>query len=146
MASAWYNVGKDAVMDGTIDLLTTTLKLMLVDTNETFNSDDATLDAISNNEVSGTGYTGGFGGAGRKTLASKVVNPDQANDRAEFDSTVDVTWSSISVGTVRAAILCWENTADTDSIPIAFLDLGDVVTNGGDLTIQWNAEGILQIG
>lgn len=146
MASAWYNVGKDAVLDGTINFLTTTLKLMLVDDSETFNSDDATLNLVSDNEVSGTGYTGGFGGAGRKTLGSKVVNIDQANDRAEADSTVDVTWSSISVGVVRAAILCYEVTSDTDSIPIAFLDLGDVTTNGGDLTIQWNAEGILQIG
>jgi hypothetical protein len=146
MASAWYNVGKDAVMDGTIDLLTTTLKLMLVSNSETFTINDANLAAISNNEVTGTGYSGGFGGTGRKTLGSKQVNLDTSNNRAEFDSTVDVTWSSVTIGTVRAAILCYEITSDTDSLPIAFLDLGDVVTNGGDLTIQWNAEGILQLG
>ena len=36
---------------------------------------------------------------------------------------------------------------DTDAVLIAYIDSGGfpVVTNGGDLTIAWNAEGILQL-
>jgi len=145
MASAWYNKGKTQVMNGSIDLLTDTIKVMLVDNTYTFDADHAFVDDISGDELSGTGYTGGFAGAGRKTLGSKAVNQDDTNDRAEFDSTADVTWTSLDSGTVRAAILIKEITNDAASIPIAYLDLGDEASTGGDFVIEWDSEGILQI-
>ena len=145
MASAWYNRGKAQVMDGSIDLDGDTIKMMLVDTNYAFNADHSTVDEVSGDEVSGTGYTGGFGGAGRKTLANTAVAQDDANDRAEF--TADpVTWTGLDVGDVRAAVLIKEITNDAGSQLIAFLDLSDASSNGGDFTVTANAEGFLQIG
>ncbi len=140
----WYNKGKFAVMNGSVDLLTDTIKVMLVDPDAAFNADHNFVNQISSDELSGTGYAGGFNGAGRKTLASKTVTEDDGNDRAEFDA-ADVTWTGINAGTASAAVLIKEVTDDTDSLLIAFLDFTDVVTNGGNLTLQWDAEGLLHI-
>lgn len=152
MASGWYNRAKKEIMDGTISLLSDTIKVMLVTSSYTFNPDHDFIDMGGANdpadhELSGTGYTGGYGGSGRKTLASKAITEDDPNDRAEFDA-ADVTWTSINAGTIRAAILIKEGTNDADSKLIAYIDNAaqfPLVTNGGDVTLQWNAEGILQI-
>jgi hypothetical protein len=140
----WYNRGKFAVMNGTVDLLADTIKVMLVNASASFNADHNFVSEVNANELSGTGYVGGFNGAGRQTLGSKAINEDDTNDRAEFDA-ADVTWTGINAGTASAAILIKEGTADTDSLLVAYLDFTDVVTNGGNLTLQWDAEGILQI-
>jgi len=145
MASFVFNDFKANTMNGTIDLDTDTIKVALVDA--TF---DGTLDdgpALSNittlGELSGTGYTGGWGGAGRKTLASAAVAVDDVNDRASFDA-ADVTWTAINAGTINGAVIFKDGAAnDTTSYVIAFIDLANTTTNGGDITIQWGANGIL---
>ncbi len=151
MAPLVYNRAKAEIMDGTIDLLSDVLKIMLVTSSYVADADNDFVDEAGANdpidhELTGTGYVAGFAGSGRKTLSGKVVSEDDANDRAEFDDTADITWTGIDAGTAAAAILYKHITADTASVLIAYIDTGGfpVVTNGGDLTIQWNAEGILQ--
>lgn len=144
MASGWYNVGKSGVLGGSIDLESDTIKYMLVDDTYIFDDAHDFVDDISGDEVSGTGYTGGFGGAGRKTLASKSTATDQANNRGEF-SADPVTWTGLDVGTVRAAIAIKEVTNDADSIPIYYLDLSDTVSTGGDFTVTADAQGYAQL-
>lgn len=151
MASLVYNRAKKEILDGTMDLLTDVLKIMLVTSSYVADPDndfvEEGVDDANEHELSGTGYGAGFGGSGRKTLSGKGVTEDDANDRAEFDDSGDITWTGINAGTAAAAILYKHITADTASILIAYIDTGGfpVVTNGGDLTIQWNAEGILQL-
>jgi len=143
-----YNSFKALEADGTIDLLTDTIKVMLVSSG--YSADDAhdyVSDGPGANELSGTGYVTGYEGAGRKTLASKTVVEDDTNNRAEFNA-APVTWTSIDAGTAAACILIRErpSTGDTMSELIAYIDSGfPVVTNGGDFTITWNTEGILQL-
>jgi len=152
VANAWYNRGKKQDLSGEIDLTNDTIKVMLVGTGYTFNADHATVDDGSANdpqshELSGTGYAGGYSGSGRKTLASKAFAQDDANDRGEFDA-ADLTWAGINAGTAKAAIVFKNGAADdTTSQLIAYIDTGGfpIATNGGDLTIQWNAEGILHL-
>lgn len=145
MASAWYNKGKAQVLNGGIDLLTDTIKVMLVDDTYVFAATHNFVSDVSADELSGTGYTGGFAGAGRKTLASKTITEDDANGRAEFDA-ADVVWTGLSAGTVGGAILIKEITNDAASLLIAFLDCVDTGSTGSDFTVQWDAEGILQLG
>lgn len=146
MASGWYNSGKRDIFDGTIDLVNDTIKVMLVDNDYTPNADHDFVDDVSAEELSGTGYTGGFGGSGRKTLAGKAFATDLANDRAEFTANA-ITWTAINAGTARYAIFIKEITNDAASRLLFFLDLGGsgVVTNGGDLTVTANAEGFAQL-
>lgn len=141
MASFVYTPAKTALLSGTLDFTADDIRLLLVDSTTTADTEQdiqfvgglATL-----GELSGTGYV-------RKALASEAVNEDAGNNRAEFDA-VDVTWTGIDAGTAAAAVLYKHVTNDADSPLIAYIDTGGFpfVTNGGDFTIQWNAEGILQ--
>jgi len=83
----------------------------------------------------------------RKELANEAVAVDDANNRGEFDAD-DVTWTALGVGTRQAvgAVVYKHVNDDTDSVLIAYIDTGGFPfdASGGDVTIQWNAEGILQ--
>lgn len=152
MANAFYNRAARRILDGNLNLSSSTLKVMLVDSGYTFNRDHDFVGSGAGNpggeELTGTGYVAGFGGAGRKTIANKVFSEDDANDRGEMDCD-DITWSAINAGTAAAAIVIKEGTTDADSELIAFIDTASpafpVVTNGGDITLQVNVEGLLQL-
>lgn len=150
-ASFVYNTAASDMWQDIIDLLNDTIKMGLstsvhtVDRDDDF-LDDGTASDFSSGELSGTGYVAGFGGAGRKTLGSKTITADKTNDRAEFDC-ADVTWTAINAGTAAQATVMKEITNDPASKLIANIDTGGfpVVTNGGDLTFQVNAEGLIQL-
>jgi len=132
-----------------IDLLNDVIKVALVGSTYSVNADDSFFNpSVYLTELGGTGYTGGYGGSGRKTLSSKVITRDDTNDRAEF-SAAPVTWTAINAGTAAAAVIIRERslTGDTMSELIAYINTGGfpITTNGGDLTLTWNAEGILQL-
>lgn len=135
MASGWYNSGLRDVADRTIDLINDTLKLILVTSSYTPNKDHDFADDLTN-ELSGGGYTGGFGGAGRKTLSGKSFSTDTANDRVEFTFSA-VTWTALgaAAGNPKYAILVKEITNDAATRLIAYLDLGTVITNGSDVIV-----------
>lgn len=154
LASFAYNRFALELLDNTKDLVANAgVKVGLSSSTHVPNRDDNFADDGGANdfldgELAGTGYTGGFGGAGRKALASKTFTEDDANDRAEFDA-ADVTWTAINAGTAAQASIIDETGAadDTGVEVVANIDDGGfpVATNGGDLTIAWNAEGILQL-
>lgn len=142
MANIVYNKGLEQIANGAFGLLTSTVKVALVTSGYTPNKDDDFFSTPQASELSGTGYT-----AGGETLGTKAVNLDDANDRIEFD-TANVTWSAINAGTAAGAVIYFDSGVASTSPLIAYIDQGGfpVVTNGGDLTISWNAEGIVQIG
>lgn len=147
MANGVYNLAKTQIANGTIDLDTDTTKLMLVDTY-TFNPDHDYIDNAGagdpiDQEISVTGYTGGFGGAGRRTIALTVAQ-DNTNDRATIDGPDD-TWTSLGAGaTITGVILIKEVTNDTASPVICHMDLTpNITTNGGDVTVSFDAVGLM---
>jgi hypothetical protein len=152
VADTFFTRAKERIANhahaGPVDLIGNTVKIMLVDDTYVGDPDDQFVDDGSANdpashEISVSGYTPGFGGAGRKTLAGKSITSDLTNDRAEFDAT-DVVWTALGSGaTIGAALLIKEVTNDADSIVIAKFDLTNTPTNGGNVTLQWNAEGLL---
>ena len=150
-ASWVYNTAAGDMWQDVIDLLNDTIKMGLSTSTHVPNRDDDFLDIAGTTdftagELTGTGYTAGFGGAGRKTLASKTITVDKTNDRAEFDC-ADVTWTAINAGTAAQATVLKEITNDAASKTISNIDTGGfpVVTNGGDLTLAVNAEGLIQL-
>lgn len=145
MASKWYGPGLLKVLNGTIDLVADTLKVMLVDSTYVFSAAHEFVSSVSGDELSGTGYVGGFAGAGRKTLAGKALTNDAGNSRVEFDFTDPSAWTALNAGTIGGAIIIKEITNDAASLVIGFLDPADLVTNGGDVTLVINAEGALQV-
>jgi hypothetical protein len=138
-----YNKAKVKLLNGTLDLDGHDIRVLLVTPNTTANVEDD-KEFLSQfmvlGEFSGSGYS-------RKALTNESVSEDLPNDRAEFHAD-DVTWTGLGGGgTVKAAIVYRHVTNDSDSVPIAYIDTGGFphVANGSDLTIQWHAEGILQL-
>jgi len=151
MASFVYNTAAKEIADATIDLDTNTLKVMLVTASYVADRDNDVVDAGGANdavdhEINVTGYTRGWGGSGRKT-AVVTVGVDKTNDRGEV-FIADLTWTALGAGaTIAAAILIKEGVAnDTTSRLIAYFDLADTATNGGDITLDFDAaEGAIRL-
>lgn len=152
-ASQVFNVFKRDIANGTIDLDTDTdLKVLLVMTNSTSGSSaDRDFDTIGSittlDEFVGTGYTGGHAGAGRRTLASKTMTKDDANDRGEFDF-ADVTWTALGSASrsIEGALVFKENTSDGTSVPLFYIKWPSAIaTTGGDVTMQVDAQGALHL-
>lgn len=144
MASDEFNVSKLRRFNGGVDFDTDTLKLMLMKTTYVFDPDTATVAALTPGtyEVSCTGYTGGPGGSGRKTLTITAAQ-DDTNNRATIDA-ADQTWTAPTGDSVGGAILIKHVSGadDTLNIPLIWIDLPDVTFNGTDYVLQFDSIGI----
>jgi hypothetical protein len=138
MASFTFNRGANSINDGSVDLLTGTIKVMLVTVVP--NQDDDNLSAFT--ELNVGGYAPGFAGAGRKTLASKTVTVDDTLNRSAFDAADPSAWTLAVGGTVVGAVAYDHLTSDALSTPLFFLDTGSIPTNGSTFTLQFHADGI----
>lgn len=149
MANFVYNEIKRALANKEIDLDTDDIRLAIVMTNTTADTED------DKNDFSGFTTLDEYDGANyvNKALASLVINEDAANNRAEIDC-ADVVWTALGAGTRQAqALILYKAVSGgagataANRIPIAFIDTGGFpfTGNGGDITVVINAEGILQI-
>ena len=140
MADVIYNAFKKKIADGSIDLDTDTIKVMLVTSAYTPDQDVHDFRDDVTNEVVGTGYT-----AGGATLANKTMTQDNTNNRGVFDAD-DTTWSSSTI-TARGAVLYKSRggAASADEL-ICYIDFGsDKSSSASTFTIQWHADGILTL-
>lgn len=155
MGNLVYNSFKEALWRADADakaisLLDDTIKIGLTDTDDDPDDPDIEFNdtfLTDASELTCTGYTAGFGGAGRLTLASKTITKDNVNDRAEFDC-ADLTWTALSAG--GPIVGFWsmvERTADSDSQLMFKFDTATglpLSLNGSDVTITIDAQGLLQ--
>lgn len=139
-----YQSGLMKCMDGTIVLLTDTIKMMLVASSYTPNRDHDFVSDLT--EISGvSGYTGGFAGAGRKTLASKTLTVTDASDLFAFDA-ADVAFSTLGTGaTIGGGVAIKEITNDAASPIIAFNGIANTPTNGSTFTLVIDVLGIFTV-
>jgi hypothetical protein len=142
-----YNNAKELLLNGGVDFGNDTIKLLVYDNTQAYTPDPDDgpfvddIIGVSATEMSGTGYS-------RKTL-TVTVTQDDTDDEGVMDAS-DVTFSGLDAGTIQGWIIYKEVTNDTDSPVILATDDGDIAdlpltTNGSDVTIQWNAEGILNL-
>ena len=146
MASLLTNKGLYMILSGDVDLRDDTIKVMLL--SSAYATPLATVNFVSDvvaNELTGTGYVAGFGGSGRRTLATKTLTEDDTNGVAIFDA-ADLTWTTITAGTAKHAAIIKEITSDADSPVLGFISFTAQVTAGGNLLIAWSANGIFRIG
>jgi hypothetical protein len=151
LANLVYNRFKAAVGGTTADATATvswsgdTIKAMLVTSSYTPNVDDDFADTPAAQEISVTGYTPGFAGSGRKTLASKTVTVNDTNDRGDFGA-ANLTWTALGSGATIAGVVIYKHlTSDALSPLICYLDVTDAATNGGDITISFGGGLVLQL-
>lgn len=156
MADFIYNTGKLrmwAGATGEVDVINDTIKCMALETDTGEDKDDefiATIITAGGVEVTSTGYTSGFGNAGRLTLASKALAVNQSTDLAWFDC-ANLVWSSISQAGSEvwaALVLIKEITNDAASVVLCHIDSATglpLTPNGSDITATIDAAGIMQV-
>ena len=142
-----YNTAAKELADGTLDLdAPATLKIMLVTSAYVADRADDTVSQAAGAEISVSGYVGAFGGAGRKAVTVSAITADDTNDRAVVVID-DLTWTALGSGaTIAAAVLIKEITNDAASRLIAYFDVTATATNGGDITLDFDAaEGAIRL-
>ena len=126
-------------MDADIDLAADTIKVALVTSDYSPNQDSHDNFDDVTNEVTGTGYT-----AGGAALANKAITQDNTDDEGVFDAD-DVTWSSSTI-TARGAVIYKDTGTASTSKLICYIDFTEnKVSTNGNFTIQWAAEGIVNL-
>lgn len=161
----WYNNGKciflspeylgtgggTAVLEGPMDLLADSIKIALMKTAYSIDIDTHQDFAdITASEIVALGYLARGDGTGAGSLGSKTVTLQTGTDLAEFDA-ADHTYPSIGGGpddTFTSIVVMRERATgpvDADTLLIAHVGVSSTTTNGGDITLVFNAAGLLQI-
>jgi hypothetical protein len=131
MANLTYNEGIESVIDRNIDLIVDTIKAMLVSSVYAPNKDDSFIDTGGANDAVDARI------GTDQTLASKATGKDVTGDFAYFDA-ADPTWTAVAGGSTIVGALIYKDTGTpTTSKLIAYYDLTDTPTNGGDITVQF---------
>ena len=141
MSNIIFNSFKRDQMNGSINLVADTIKLMLVTAAYTPDQDAHTKRSNITNEVVGTGYT-----AGGIVLANKTVAIDNTGNTGVFDAD-DVTISTATI-TARGAVLYKSRggASSADEL-ITYLDFGsDITATAGNFVITFSVNGILTLG
>jgi len=151
------NNAKEILMEGQIDGTTDTLKVALLSNATAYTFDENTHETVADVIDGGTTGTEFSGGSyARQTLQNVTVQQDDPDNEGVLDAD-NTTFSSLDTEEIQTIIIYKQvggddNTPSDDPI-IAVLDddsagsLTDLplTTNGSDVTISWNAEGILNI-
>jgi hypothetical protein len=135
MASGIYNRFKANILNKVVDMEADVLKLMLLNNSHAFTAAHNEASEITANEITGTGYV-----VGGTSLEGKAVT-QAATTKFDADNTV---WPTCNF-TAYFGVIYDGSLAGSDLI--GCIDFGGAVTpsNGGSLTIQWNAAGVITL-
>jgi hypothetical protein len=140
MASGTYKGLAQLAAGAGIGWSSATICVALVSTGYTFDPDHATVADVSASEIAVSGYS-------RATIASPTATHDDSNNRTVLDA-ADIVFSALGAGATIGGAVVFKRVGGSDASTdplIAFVDLNDVATNGGDVTVQWSANGIARI-
>jgi hypothetical protein len=141
----WYNAAKAGVMDGSIDLDSDDIRVLVLVTD----SEDPDHASLADVKASGV-EEGTSNGYSRQSLSGKAVSQNDTDDRGELDA-ANVTFSSVSqtASNVWQALVVYKHVDGTDAndIPIAHIDSGGfpITPNGSNIQVSWAASGILHV-
>lgn len=127
MVNGVYTVAKQGLIDGTIDMDTDTIQVVLLDNTATFTLTDTTMTQVTS--------------TASDRLDTDVVLGNKTVTDGVFDNTVDSTWTAVSGNDIGACVVYKFITNDAGSTPIVFVELADTSTNGGDITVNWDNGG-----
>lgn len=141
MASRVYNQGILKILNGSIDYLTDTVNALIVNQAYTFDKAHDFVDDVVSNEVAnstGTGYE-------RKTLSNKSVTLDNTNNRVVFDAD-NLSYTAVSTTQQLGGLVIYkEGASDGARALIAFIDFNDLPTNGSDINVNFDVNGVFRI-
>lgn len=148
---------KQLLLQGGVDWENDTIRVALINDSTAFSLDvdnhefvadvlDGGTTAQEFGEGSGTGYS-------RVTVSNATTSQDNTDDEGVADGD-DVTYSSIDGATIQGVLVYkqvgGDDTTEGDDPILYYLDDSDSSdlpkpANGGDITVQWAAEGILNL-
>lgn len=144
MADFVYNIAKFQLLNGDLDFnAPDDIRMLLLEAATDENPDDVDVQAVL--ARAGTTELATYT---RHTFAGEGTTQDDANDRAEFDATDAVFSAVVAQNAIVAYVIFKFITDDASSIPIMFVDSATglpLTPNGSDITITWDAQGILQL-
>jgi len=136
MANEFYGSGGTEIASGNINWLTDTFKVQLCDSNYVF-------DRTAHNNFSDVTV------GGRVGTSVTVTNPTLVEGKLDAD---DVIFSAVGGGvtppTITHYVLYKDTGLEATSTLLAHFDASTglpVLTNGGDITIQWDSLGVVQL-
>ena len=142
MAGVLTDKAREMILGGTLNLKTADIYYLLLNSSAGCTKDTEYVSEVVANEISGTGYTGGYAGAGRKTIGG---TGDRTVSHSSAKGTLDVaspTWTGLDAGTIGEVLTVVKGTSDADSLVVSYEDITDVVTNGGPWTYEIAALGL----
>jgi len=148
---------KQAVMEGSIDLTADTVKVALISDDTAYTFDPAAHSFVNDildggttaSEFTGSGYS-------RQTLSGLSVTQDDTDNEGVFDAN-DVTFSSLDGDGIQGVVIYQQiggdDTTPGDDRVLAVVDDDSagsnsdlpLTTNGSDVTLSFNAEGVINI-
>ena len=134
-----YNQTASLVMQGKL-ATSNTFKVMLLDSDATFNPAHTKFTDVSSDEVSGNGWT-----AGGETLANAGITIVTTDD-AKFDADDVSVVATPAAITASAAVIGVDDGAGGYDL-LAFVDFGveQTAEAGNVFSIIWDANGIFQV-
>jgi len=148
------NHAKQQYLNAAIDWVNDTIRVALISDNTAYSLDIDTDEFVDDVFASADEF-GDNGGTGysRQTVANASTSQDDTDDEGVADGD-DVTFSSLDGETIQG-VLVYKQVGGDDTTPgddpvLYYLDDSDVSdlpknTNGGDITVQWAAEGIVNL-
>lgn len=159
MASKMFLYALDQIVRNNIDLETDTIQVALIMTNNasttanslTVDADDGTVAVINDiTTLAECDDTGTGPGYARQDI-TEVVTLDETNNRIEFGQVAATVFGAGNTMNgdgsydYEGALIYKFVATDADSIPIAYIDFSsDVALAATQVTVTWNAEGIIQ--
>ena len=149
---------KEKLMEGTFDHPNETLRVALLSDNTayTFDPDNHTfVNDIIDGGTTATEFTGS--GYSRQTLSNVTTTQDDTDDEGVTDAD-DLTFTSLDGDTIQAVVIYKQvggddNSPGDDPVVAVYDDdsagsLADLplTTNGGDVTLAFSSEGVVNIG
>lgn len=145
MAGYLTDKARELLLAGTLNLKTDNIEFVLLDDGGACDKDVEYLSEIVADELSGTGYTGGWGGSGRKSIGltgDRTVTHSDSTHKASLD-VASPTWTGLDAGTVGVVLTVRKGTTDdTDALVISYENITDEPTNGGDWIYDINVAGL----
>jgi hypothetical protein len=133
-----YDAGSKALVDGTLDWVLGNVGVMLVNSGYTPAKSEPDLTTAAAHELST------YGGV-RRTLSSKTLTNDTANDRTTFDAADPAPWPMTAGDTLVAAVLYVPGADDAHSIPLFYVALPAFPTVAATVGLVFDSSGIIHL-
>lgn len=134
-----YGPALTSLFNAEIDFDTHTIKVLLLTSAYTPNTDTHRYRSSLTNEITGTGYT-----AGGATLTSPTLNYNSTTDTLTLDA-ADVSWDPSTL-VARYAVIYRDTGTSATSPLLVLIDFGaDVSSSTGPFALTWDAAGIITV-